>query len=179
MRAGIGQTGQGSNASAMSDRRSFLSLAIGLGIVPLFGAETLGAAPQNDAGDEEFLQLSKLLTGYKDLNPEIAHRLNLLLSATHSGFGPLVASCASFARDHGLNSTGALLSALDAEAASFAPVAHTIIAAWYLGAAGDGAQIKIVAYHEALMFRAVNDVLTVPSYCRAAPDYWTAKPPSA
>jgi fructose 5-dehydrogenase small subunit len=29
------------------------------------------------------------------------------------------------------------------------------------------------------MFDPVNDVLTIPSYCRDVPFYWTRKPPGA
>jgi hypothetical protein len=39
--------------------------------------------------------------------------------------------------------------------------------------------VDVVAYEKALMFEPVKDVLTVPSYCRDVPFYWTHKPLSA
>jgi hypothetical protein len=48
--------------------------------------------------------------------------------------------------------------------------------AWYLGLVGDAAACEVVAYESALMFDPVKDVLTIPSYCRDVPFYWTQKP---
>jgi hypothetical protein len=161
-------------------RRALLSAAAGTALARLLDAVPSTAAAQpNPADDGEFLQLSRLLTGHNDLNPEIGRRLNRALSAAHDDFGAQVSSCAAFAHGHALNTTPAFLAALDTQAVAFAPIARTIIAAWYTGIAGDGPQATVIAYPEALMFGVVGDVLTAPSYCRAAPDYWTAKPPSA
>jgi fructose 5-dehydrogenase small subunit len=44
---------------------------------------------------------------------------------------------------------------------------------------GDAPRVSVVAYERALMFDPVADVLTIPSYCRDVPFYWTQKPPGA
>jgi hypothetical protein len=59
------------------------------------------------------------------------------------------------------------------------PLAKTvgqIMRAWYLGLVGESPTVKVLAYERALMFDPVKDVLTVPSYCRDVPFYWTRKP---
>ncbi len=71
-----------------------------------------------------------------------------------------------------------LMAALDREDPQRADGARAIIAAWYVGVAGNGPKAAVIAYRDALMFAAVADVLTVPSYCRAAPGAWTTKPPA-
>ena len=52
-------------------------------------------------------------------------------------------------------------------------------AGWYLGLVGDMPRVQVVAYESALMFDPVKDVLTIPSYCRDVPFYWTQKPAGA
>jgi hypothetical protein len=39
--------------------------------------------------------------------------------------------------------------------------------------------VQVLAYEQALMFDPVSDVLTIPSYCRDVPFYWTQKPMAA
>jgi hypothetical protein len=39
--------------------------------------------------------------------------------------------------------------------------------------------VQVLAYEHALMFDPVNDVLTIPSYCRDVPFYWANKPMAA
>ena len=126
--------------------------------------------------DGEFLQLSKLLTGRSELDAETSWRLNAALTATHQDFPAQVSACASFARAHGFATVEPLAAALDAQNPQLAAVLHAIVTAWYVGVAGDGPQAKVIAWREALMFDAVGGVLPAPSYCRAAPGYWTAKP---
>ena len=48
-----------------------------------------------------------------------------------------------------------------------------------IGLVGDMPTTRVVAYEHALMFDPVNDVLTIPSYCRDVPFYWAPKPSNA
>ena len=143
-----------------------------------WGPPRVFAQQARQNADSEFLQLSKLLCGRPDLDAELASRLSAALSATHQGFPAQVTACASFARQHGIASVDKLAAALDAQDKQLASVLRTILSAWYTGVVGDGPQAKVIAYGEALMFSVVGDVLPPPSYCRAAPGYWTAKPPT-
>jgi hypothetical protein len=159
-------------------RRSVLRVGLALaGAVAAPGSAPAQQAPPHP--DDEFLSLSELLTGHSKLNPELGHRLNASLSDTHADFDAHVSACTAFARAHGLSAAQPLIAALQAQNLQLAAMALAIVSAWYTGVAGDGPQAKVVAYPEALMFRTVQDVLTVPSYCRAAPGYWTARPPES
>lgn len=157
-------------------RRRLLGGGAATALAFLSGARHRAWAEQ--PGDDEFLQLSKLLTGRADLNAETSRRLNAALTAAHQDFPAQVSACASFARAHGFATVEPLAAVLDVQNPQLAAVLHIIVSAWYVGVAGDGPQAKVIAWREALMFDAVGAVLPTPSYCRAAPDYWTAKPPT-
>lgn len=129
------------------------------------------------AGDREFMLLSELVTGRTNLDLETGQRMNAALIATHQNFGAQVSACASFARAREFATVEPLAAALDAENQPLAAVLRTIVSAWFLGVAGVGPQTTVFAWRESLMFDAVGAVLDAPSYCRAAPGYWTAKPP--
>jgi hypothetical protein len=57
------------------------------------------------------------------------------------------------------------------------PTALAIIAAWYTGTVGIGAQAVTLAYRDALMQRPVADALWPPTYAAGGPGWWTATPP--
>ena len=165
-------------APVPTSRRSVLRVGLALAgaLAAPASAEVQQALPRRD---EDFLSLSEVLTGHSKLNPELGRRLNASLSDTHPDFDAHVSACTTFARAHGSSAVQPLVAALQAEDPQLAASALAIVSAWYTGVAGDGPQAKVIAYPEALMFRTVQDVLTVPSYCRAAPGYWTARPPQS
>jgi hypothetical protein len=164
------------NAHRELGRRCLLSAAVAL---LLLAADRRSAAePAGLSADNDFMQLSRLLIARTDLDPRIGHRLNAALTAAHRGFSTRVTGCTAFARAQGLTAAEPFAAALQAQQPSLAPVLHIVVAAWYTGVAGDGPLAAAIAYREALMFDTVRDVLTVPSYCRAAPGYWTIKPPT-
>ncbi|HUZ65658.1 MAG TPA: sugar dehydrogenase complex small subunit [Acetobacteraceae bacterium] len=161
-------------------RRTLLAgAAAGMAMAASGGFAPVWAASPEPPADAAFLQLSRLLTGRANLDPETGRRLNAVLSAARPGFGAQVSACAGFARAHGMTKVEPLAAALRQQNPKLAEVLHAIVSAWYVGVAGDGPGGEVVAYREALMFATVGDVLTAPSYCRAAPGEWTSKPPRA
>ncbi|WP_176041305.1 sugar dehydrogenase complex small subunit [Burkholderia stabilis] len=54
--------------------------------------------------------------------------------------------------------------------------ALAIVEAFYTGTVGRGSGARMVGYETALMFEATADVTVIPSYVRARPEYWTARP---
>ncbi|ALV59918.1 MULTISPECIES: sugar dehydrogenase complex small subunit [Burkholderia] len=54
--------------------------------------------------------------------------------------------------------------------------ALAIIEAFYTGSVGHGGQARMVGYETALMFEPTSDVTVIPTYIRARPEYWTARP---
>ena len=161
-------------------RRALLGgAAAGIAVAASGGFRPAWAASPEPPADIAFLQLSRFLTGRSDLDPETGRRLNAVLSAARPGFAAEVSACAGFARAHGMTKVEPLAAALRQQNPKLADVLHAIVSAWYTGVAGDGPGTKVVAYRDALMFATVGDVLTAPSYCRAAPGDWTSKPPRA
>ncbi|MFJ3051591.1 sugar dehydrogenase complex small subunit [Pseudomonas nitroreducens] len=151
-------------------RRRLLAVACAsaaLGGVLLSPAARTWAAltPQAATELDEFMTLSQRLTGRSNLDPRIGERL----------FGVLAQ------RDTALRqSLAELLDRLGDAPATWNErqqwLARQILGGWYLGQIGDDTSATVVTYEQALMFRAVDDVLVIRSYCPNKPGFWAAQP---
>lgn len=121
--------------------------------------------PQHDAEMAAFMSISRHLTGRANLDPRIGQRLFDALSQ----------------RDAALKqSLGELQARLGDAPHSWSErqqwLARQILGGWYLGMIGDADDASVVTYENALMFKAVDDVLVPRSYCANKPGYWAAQP---
>lgn len=123
----------------------------------------------------DFLALSTLLTSNTPRNATISARLYAALSAQVIEFEKQSADLWQFVQTQQIKDVDALVTAV-ASNADLTKVLHQIVGAWYLGVVGSGPQAKVIAFDQALMFDAVRDAVVVPTYCRAAPGYWTTQP---
>ena len=131
------------------------------------------------AGLDGFLLLSRKLTGRTNFDPALARRVYGALSKSDSEFAGNVSALNVWLAAHGGVPSDTVTQALKADTPKLAGTVTAIMRAWYLGLVGDAPRVSVVAYERALMFDPVNDVLTIPSYCRDVPFYWTQKPPGA
>ncbi|MGA7814541.1 sugar dehydrogenase complex small subunit [Caballeronia sp.] len=131
------------------------------------------------AGLEGFLLLSQKLTGRASFDRVLAQRVYDALSKADSQFVANVAQLNTWLASHGGVPSDTVTQALQADTPALAVTVGAIMRAWYLGLVGDAPRVSVVAYERALMFDPVADVLTIPSYCRDVPFYWTQKPPGA
>jgi len=136
-----------------------------------------GGAPVEAEADAQFLVLSQTLTGHSPLDPILARRYLNALSFQDTTFGMQFIALLKVVALSPVMEPEALASTLDQQNPDLGKVLHRIVSAWYTGVVGEGANAQVIAYQGALMFASVDDVLMPPSYCRAAPFYWTAKPP--
>ena len=123
--------------------------------------------------EQQFLAISKALTGHADLNPETSSRLLQAMRDDNDGFAKQAAALAVL-------TTGTLLPNAFLEATTplgLRDTALAIVAAWYTGTVGKGPRARLVSYKEALMYWPVRDGLTVPTYCSNGPLWWTAPVP--
>ncbi|WP_075358946.1 sugar dehydrogenase complex small subunit [Caballeronia sordidicola] len=147
----------------------------GMGFPSLF---TQAFADTPPAGLEGFLLLSRKLTGRTSFDPALAQRVYDALSNSDSEFVANVSALNVWLAAHGGGPSDTVTQALKADTPKLAGTVTAVIRAWYLGLVGDGQHTSVVAYERALMFDPVSDVLTIPSYCRDVPFYWTQKPPA-
>lgn len=177
-----------SNNPAILKRRELLLLA-GAGFAVLSmprwlqpaSAQTTAAvvtpntAAANSQQQRDFFALSALLTANSKLNPHTSARTYAALSARVIEFEKESADLWKFSQAHQIEDVDALAAAVAGNAA-LSRVLHQIVSAWYLGVVGNGAQAKVIAFEQALMFDPVRDAVVVPTYCRAAPGYWATQP---
>jgi hypothetical protein len=130
-------------------------------------------------GLDAFLALSQKLTGRTDFDPVLGKRVYAALARSDSQFTQNVAALNTWLQGHAGVPSDTVTQALQAEQPALVKSVSAIMRAWYLGLVGDMPRIEVVAYEKALMFEPVKDVLTIPSYCRDVPFYWTQKPASA
>jgi len=155
-------------------RRAVLALVPAAALCFWFPEPAL-AADAVETSTDAFLLLSKLLTGFPDVNPELAIRVREALvnlgSATSQGIGRLIPI--------GLHASDDSTLMMSANDAGLGEAAHAVVAAWYTGTVGSGAHAEVVAYADALMYRTVADGLAPPTYALGGPAWWVATPPPA
>jgi hypothetical protein len=127
-------------------------------------------------GLDAFLALSQRLTGRTGFDAGLGKRVYDALVKSDSQFTQNVAALNTWLQGHGGVPSDTVTQALQAEQPALAKSVSAIMRAWYLGLVGDMPHVDVVAYEKALMFDPVKDVLTIPSYCRDVPFYWTQKP---
>ncbi|MFM0038053.1 sugar dehydrogenase complex small subunit [Paraburkholderia strydomiana] len=139
-------------------------------------APALADAPPAGGGLDAFLALSQRLTGRPGFDAVLGQRVYGALGRSDSQFTQHVAALNTWLQGHGGVPSDIVTQALQAEQPALAESVGAIMRAWYLGLVGDLPRVEVIAYEKALMFDPVKDVLTVPSYCRDVPFYWTRKP---
>jgi hypothetical protein len=158
------------------DRRRILRSVVWVVAAAALRPRLGGALPNNEAAENTFFDLSRLLTGRADLDRQASSRLLLALEGADGAFSSRMAALADFARTHGFTAVELLAVALDAQDSQLAAVLHRIIAAWYTGVVGDGPASEVIEYRYALMFEPVADAVSPCSYCEFAPLHWTSAP---
>jgi hypothetical protein len=143
------------------------------GISPAFADAPAGG------GLDAFLALSQHLTGRRSFDPVLGQRVHDALSKADSQFRQNIAALNSWLQTHGGVPSDTVIQALQVDEPPLAKSVGAIMRAWYLGLVGEMPHVQVVAYERALMFDPVKDVLTIPSYCRDVPFYWTQKPGNA
>lgn len=142
---------------------------------PAPGAPDTGTAAANSAtGSNAFLAFSQAITGHADVRPETAARIEAAMQKSIPGFAATLQQLGAL-QPAVPNDPKALLAAVTD--AGLRDIALAVVAAWYTGTVGKGAQAVVVSYAEALMFRPVSDGQVVPTYCTYGPQWWTRSPP--
>ncbi|WP_027796286.1 sugar dehydrogenase complex small subunit [Paraburkholderia acidipaludis] len=145
---------------------------------PLGFARVFAATPGSggDSGYDAFIALSQHLTGRTGFDQPLGQRVYAALARASSQFEQNVGALNTWLQGHGGVPSDSVTAALKSDQPELATTVGNIMRAWYLGLVGDSPHIQVVAYEKALMFDPVKDVLTIPSYCRDVPFYWTQKP---
>jgi hypothetical protein len=125
------------------------------------------------AAESAFLAFSRAITGHDDLAPETAGRIYRAMAKLSGDFAAQAQRLAQMA---GSGAEPKVLLA-SATAAGLRETALAVVAAWYTGTVGSGAQATLVSYAQALMYRPVRDGQSVPTYCSYGPAWWTRDPP--
>jgi hypothetical protein len=145
-----------------------------------FGVSSACAADAPAGGNlDAFLVLSQRLTGRTSFDPVLSKRVYDALARSDSQFTQNVAALNTWLQGHGGVPSDTVTQALQSGQPPLAKAVSAIMRGWYLGLVGDAPHVQVVAYESALMFDPVKDVLTIPSYCRDVPFYWTQKPTNA
>ena len=139
-------------------------------------AATVTPAPASGSGYEAFIELSQRLTGRTSFNAVLGKRVYAALDNASSQFDANVATLNTWIEGHRSVPSDTVTAALKTDQPELASMVGDIMRAWYLGLVGEMPKVQVVAFEKALMFDPVNDVLTIPSYCRDVPFYWKQKP---
>jgi fructose 5-dehydrogenase small subunit len=138
--------------------------------------DATAATPTSDSGYNAFIALSQRLTGRTRFDATLGQRVYAALARASSQFEQNVGALNTWLQGHGGVPSDTVTAALKTDQPELASTVGDIMRAWYLGLVGEMPNVQVVAYEKALMFDPVSDVLTIPSYCRDVPFFWTKKP---
>ncbi|MBC8750574.1 MULTISPECIES: sugar dehydrogenase complex small subunit [Paraburkholderia] len=142
-------------------------------------APAFADTPPASGGLDAFLALSQHLTGRSGFDAVLGQRVYDALSHSDSQFTQNVTALNAWLQGHGGVPSDTVTEALRTDQPALAKTVGAVMRAWYLGLVGDMPHVQVIAYEKALMFDPVKDVLTIPSYCRDVPFFWTQKPTPA
>jgi hypothetical protein len=155
-------------------RRNLLRGSVALGLMTLVGGmlpwQSVMAA---DPATADFIALSQFLVS-RTPNPVLAARYYTALAKRAPNFVGNVTALKQLIAANNLTHVDQYL-ALPTPDASLKATATSIIAAWYLGIVGEGADAEMVSYSEAMMYQPTHSTLIIPTY-GGGPATWGAKP---
>lgn len=153
------------------NRRSLLLAMSALVFVQSRGVAASEEHAHEPDGVLQFMLVSKLLVPH-DLDPFVGHKIHNALSDSEEGFDNTVTALHDFIMKNAVVDVEHLMPALTD--AALKNSALKIISAWYSGVVHGKSGDRVVAFEEALMFKVTNDVMTIPSYAKSAPNAWNA-----
>lgn len=162
-----------SGARSLSlSRRSLLSGTVAL--AGLFALPVDLWAQQTSFSEQPaFYALSRAITEKDELSVTTADRIFAALRTDHEDLATTVDALAQLAK-----AQTDIKSFRDAATkAGHRDLFLAILTAWYTGTVDTKQGPVVVAYKDALMYRPVEDGLTVPTYCNKGPMWWTGLPP--
>ena len=163
---------------ANAQRRRFVKLSAGAALAAALPAGMLiarAAAAPEVVPLPDFAGVAAYLTRRSTLPSRYVQSVYDGLVAQDREF-PARLRALAVAIDMGTQPLDALVRTLGVAAPELRTAALAIIEAFYTGSVGHGGQARMVGYETALMFEPTADVTVIPTYIRARPEYWTARP---
>lgn len=127
-------------------------------------------------GGADFLGISSFLTN-REIDTDSSERFRKAFVAQDAGFDEKVKQLAKSIASQGAASIDRLdMGALPSPDKACALM---IIAAWYTGLVGNGADAEVVLFDAAFLYDVTRDAVVVPTYSVWGANYWTQAPPPA
>jgi hypothetical protein len=164
---------------ALSRRRLVLGSA-GLLMAGTVGQSLLGrvafALPQPAAMPENFLAISRLLTGIPLPDPRLAQRLHAALQPLFPQLEHQITLLGDLLAQHADLRGEALHALIERQPQRLADLYEALMSGWYLGVVGAPTKRICIAFENIVSYQLVRGSLTPPSYCPGEPDFWTQPP---
>lgn len=118
-----------------------------------------------------FMFVSKILVTH-ELNPLVGHRIYSALSDAEEQFDHTILAIQDIIIKNPLADVEHLMPILTDM--KLQNSALKIISAWYSGVVYGKYGDHVITFEDALMYKVSNDVMTIPSYAKSAPNAWNA-----
>ncbi|WP_336777505.1 sugar dehydrogenase complex small subunit [Pantoea sp. USHLN256] len=141
-------------------------LSLGAMCNSIFPARARAAEQIADSG---FLDVSTFLVS-RPVGPILGQRYFAALLRHDAAFAEKLAQLRSLLQQRNFSHVDDFLAAFGADKPEW-QTAKRIISAWYTGVVGDGSDLELIAYAEAMMYLPTKDILVVPTY-GGGPFYW-------
>ncbi|MEG3130293.1 sugar dehydrogenase complex small subunit [Pantoea cypripedii] len=124
--------------------------------------------------DNPFLAISSFLVS-RPVSPILGQRYYAALTKHDAQFSQKLDALHTLLQQQHFSHVDDFLAATSQDNADW-QTARTIISAWYSGVVGDGSDLELIAYADALMYLPTRDVLVVPTY-GGGPFFWAVTEP--
>lgn len=141
-------------------------LSLGAMCNSLFPARALAA---DQLAENGFLNVSQFLVS-RPVGPILGQRYFDALNRHNPNFTHQLSSLQALLQQHNFAHVDDFLAAFGADNSDW-QTAKRIISAWYTGVVGDGSDLELIAYADAMMYLPTKDILVVPTY-GGGPFYW-------
>lgn len=169
-------SGKGLSRRNLISRSSSLIATFALVSGGLTAVPALAASTNNDSADvNDFIRLSRLLTGHNSLDVQLGGRLYDALSKQNAQFPDWVKQLSAYVQQNNIPDVETLDVKLKQQ--PLHDPMMSIIKAWYSGVIEPGYHATVYGYQQALMYQIPRDGMVIPTYAHNGPDYWVANPP--
>lgn len=146
----------------------------------LIGNDAYAAVTPDQHAPDDFMRISRLLTGHEEIADELANAAWSALVQRKSNFDNDYASLRSAITDAGVKFDDISDSPIG-QSPELKATAIDIVSAWYLGRVGKVENMSddvstFITFNDALMWRPTIDVTVIPTYSRGGPGHWVAPP---
>ncbi len=125
---------------------------------------------------ENFLAITRVLTGIPLPDPQLAQRLYAVLQPLFPQLEQQITRLSELLAQHADLRGDAFHTLIEQQPQPLSDLYEALMSGWYLGVVGNPARPTCIAFENIVSYQLVRDSLAPTSYCPGEPNFWTLPP---